>query len=465
MNDNRLVAALLAPDIGELLEQRNNQEARLALAELMDPEVADVIAELDQKHRAIAFRLLPRDRAANVFALLPLEEQEGLVNDLSGEQLGNLVDLMEPDDRALLLDEMPGQLVARLLGSMTSEARARTQAILNYPPHSIGRIATPEYLTLRADWTVQQAIEHIRKHGKDAETFDTMYVLDERGRLVDDIRLRQLLLADPVRTLHSLMDSQVPSLRALDDREEAVRAMERYDVAVLPVVGSDGALVGIVTFDDIADVAEKEVTEDIQKLGGVQAFEEPYLTLPLGKLIVKRGIWLAMLFVGEMLTASAMAHFEDEIARAVVLALFVPLIISSGGNSGSQASTLVIRAMAIGEVTLRDWAKVLRREIACGVALGAILGLMGIARIVLWQSIGWADYTSHYLLVGATVAGALIGIVLWGSVIGGMLPLLLRRLRLDPATVSAPFVATAVDVTGLVIYFTVAMAILKGTLL
>ena len=465
MNDNRLVAALLAPDIAELLEQRNNQEARFALAELMEPEVADVIAELEQKHRAIAFRLLPRERAAQVFALLPAELQEGLLNDLSGEQLGQLVERMEADDRAVLLDEMPGQVVAKLLASMSPELRSRTQSILNYPPHSVGRIATPEYLTLRPDWTVQQSVEHIRKNGKDAETFDTMYVIDERGILVDDIRLRQLLLADPARTIHSLMDSQVPSLRAFDDREEAVRAMERYDVAILPVVGSDGALVGIVTFDDVADVAEKEVTEDIQKLAGVQAFEEPYLTLPLGKLIVKRGIWLAMLFVGEMLTASAMAHYEDEIARAVVLSLFIPLIISSGGNSGSQASTLVIRAMAIGEVELRDWSKVLRREVACGLALGGVLGLMGLVRIVIWQLIGWADYTSHYFLVGATVCGTLIGIVTWGSLIGGMLPLLLKWLRLDPATVSAPFVATAVDVTGLLLYFSIALAILKGTLL
>jgi magnesium transporter len=290
-------------------------------------------------------------------------------------------------------------------------------------------------------------------------------VIDERGRLLDDIRLRQLLLGDPVLTIHSLMDSQVVSLKALDDREEAVRVMERYDLATLPVVGSDGALVGIVTFDDIADVAEKEVTEDIQKLAAVEAFEEPYLTLPLRQLVRKRGTWLAMLFVGEMLTASAMSHFQGEIEKAVVLALFVPLIISSGGNSGSQASTLVIRALAVGEIEMRDWARVLRRELVCGLALGALLAVLGMLRICLWQVFGWADYTAHYVRVGIVVAAALIGVVIWGTFIGGMLPLFLRKLRLDPATVSAPFVATAVDVSGLAIYFSVALLVLKGTLL
>ena len=465
MNDNRLVAALLAPDIRELLEQKQNQEARMALAELMDPEVADVLIEFSPQHRAIAFRLLPRDRASDVFTLLPLEMQEQLVGDLSSEQLAQIVNEMEPDDRALLLDEMPGQIAARLVAAMTPDARARTQAILGYPQKSVGRIATPDYLTLRPEWSVQQAIEHIRKNGRDAETFDTMYVIDERGRLLDEIRLRQLLLADPVRTIHSLMDAQVVSLRAIDDREEAVRAMDRYDVPVLPVVGSDGVLVGIVTFDDVADVAEKEVTEDIQKLGGVQAFDEPYLTLPLLQLVWKRGAWLSLLFIGEMLTASAMTHFEDEIGKAVVLALFVPLIISSGGNSGSQASTLIIRALAVGEVSLRDWWRVMRRELVCGLALGAILAALGLGRIVLWQWVGWADYSRHYLLIGMTVAATLVGIVVWGTFIGSMLPLLLSKLKLDPATVSAPFVATAVDVTGLVLYFTTALLLLKGTLL
>ncbi len=460
-----MIAALLAPDIGELLDQRLNQEARLALAELMDPEVADVLLELRPEQRAIAFRLLPRERAADVFTFLPQDVQEHLIGALSGEQLAQVVNDMPPDDQALLLDELPGQVVARMLAAMTPEVRQRTQAILGYPSESIGRIATPDYLTLRPEWTVQQAIEHIRRHGRDAETFDTMYVIDERGKLLDDIRLRQLLLADPVRTIHSLMDSQVVSLRAIDDREEAVRAMDRYDQPVLPVVGSDGVLVGIVTFDDVADVAEKEVTEDIQKLAGVAAFDAPYLTLPLAQLVRKRGIWLSMLFLGEMLTASAMSHYEHEIARAVVLTLFVPLIISSGGNSGSQASTLVIRALAVGEITLRDWGKVLRRELVCGLALGTCLAGFGVLRVVVWQWCGWADYSAHYLRVAITVAVTLVGIVLWGTFIGALLPLLLSRLRLDPATVSAPFVATMVDVTGLILYFSAALLVLRGTLL
>lgn len=460
-----MTAELLAPEIAELIDQKRSAEVREALAELQDPELADLLWALEAKHRMLAFRFLSRDRQAAVFSFLDPEHQETLLGDLSNEQLAQILDDMAPDDRAMLFEELPGEVTAKLLTLLKPEERRRTQFLLGYPPESVGRLMTPDYLTLRPDWTIAQALDFIRLHGKDAETLYTMYVVDDRGHLLDDIKLRSLILSDPARTIRSLMDEQVVSLAATDDRERAVHAMDRYDRPVLPVVNSEGVLVGIVTFDDVADVAAEEVTEDIQKMGGVEALDDPYMSVSLWQLFRKRGTWLAMLFLGEMFTATAMNFFEGEIQQAVILALFVPLIISSGGNSGSQASTLIIRAIALGEVTLRDWLRVFTRELLCGLALGTLLGVIGLLRIHVWHWLGWADYTDHYHLVGLTVAVSLLGVVVWGTLMGSMLPFLLRFLRLDPATISAPLVATLVDVTGLVIYFTTAMALLRGTLL
>lgn len=463
--ETHMLGRLLSPEIEAMLEAKQTHAARAALVDLLSPEIADVLVELAPRLRAVAFRLLPRERAAEVFTYIPPEAQEELLNELNTEQLAQLFDEMAPDDRAELFDEIPGEVAAKLLELMKPDERRQTQAILGYPPQSVGRIMTPDYLAVRPEWTVAQALEHIRRHGKDAETFSRLYIVDEKRRLIDDIRLRQLLLVQPTETIRSLMKEQFIALHAQDDREEAVKMMERYDVPALPVVDRDGVLVGIVTFDDVADVAQAETTEDIQKMGAVQALEEPYITAPIPELIRKRGTWLAMLFLGEMLTASAMTHYEHEIAAAVVLALFVPLIISSGGNSGSQASTLIIRAMALGEIEQRDWWRVLRRELACGLSLGLLLGLIGVARINLWQWLGWADYTSHFELVAFTVGVAVLGVVLWGSIMGSMLPFVLRAVKLDPAVISAPLVATLVDVTGLIIYFTTAAVVLRGTLL
>jgi magnesium transporter len=465
VENERMVGDLLAPDIVEMLEARQIGLVRAALSELMDPEIADVLIALPPHQRAMAFRLLPRARAADVFTFLPPEEQEQLLAELTNEQLAQVFDEMDPDDRADLFEEMPGPIVAKLLALMKPEERRQTQIILGYPPESVGRIMTPDYVALRPEWTVQQALDHIRQYGRDAETISTLYIIDAARKLIDNIRLRQLILADPQSPIQSLMTGQVVALRATDDREEAVRAMDRYDQPVLPVVDSGGVLVGIVTFDDVADVAKEEVTEDIQKLGGVEALEAPYLSTPLLELVRKRGLWLSVLFLAQLLTASAMGLFEAEIVQAVVLALFIPLIISSGGNSGSQAATLVIRAMAIHEVALRDVWKVLRRELACGAMLGCWLGLLGLLRILVWQWAGLVDYTDHYHWLGLTVMIALVGVVMWGTLVGSMLPFIIRRLNLDPATVSAPFVATLVDVTGLIIYFTTALLMLSGKLL
>lgn len=473
-------AQLLEPEIRELVREGRYAELREVLPGLPPADVADILAELPPREAAVAFRLLPRDLAAEVFAYHTPERQERLIAELGTEAAAGVVEAMSPDDRARLLDELPAEVAQRILASLSPEQRRATQVILGYPPESVGRLMTPDYVWVRPSWTVAQALEHIRRTGRDAETVNVVYVIDEQGRLIDDIRLRQLLFAGPEQTIESLMDRQFIALRADQDQEEAVRTMARYDRSVLPVVDSRGVLLGIVTADDVADVAEAEVTEDIQKLGGMQALEDPYITTPVLHLARKRITWLAVLFVGEMFTQTAMAQFESEIERAAVLATFVPLIISSGGNSGSQATTLVIRALAVGEIALRDWVRVLIRECAGGLILGTALGLLGLLRVHLWGWMGWFERVDHhtgevlvstlraqehYHLLGVSVGVSVLGVVLWGTIVGSMLPFLLKRLRLDPATSSAPFVATLVDVTGVFIYFSIAVLFLRGTIL
>ena len=323
---------------------------------------------------------------------------------------------------------------------------------------------TPDFVSVRKEWTIRHVLDHVRAHGRDSETLNVIYVVNGDNRLIDDLRIREILLAPLHAVVSDLCDNRFVSLNATDDKKEAVEVFRKYDRTVLPVIDSHGRLVGIVTLDDVLDVAEEEATREIQKFGGLEALDEPYMSTPLLEMIRKRATWLVILFVGEMLTATAMGYFETEIKRAVVLALFVPLIISSGGNSGSQAATLIIRALALGEVKLRDWWRVMRREILSGLLLGLILGTIGFLRIALWSAFS-SLYGEHWMLVGLTVSCSLLGIVLWGTLTGSMLPFILKRLGIDPATSSAPFVATLVDVTGLIIYFSVALVILHGTLL
>jgi magnesium transporter len=371
---------------------------------------------------------------------------------------------MAPDDRTMFLEELPAEVTRTLLAQLTPEERAVAVGLLGYPEASIGRLMTPEYVAVREDWTVAHVLDYIREHGQDSETLNVIYVVDDRGLLIDDIRIRELLLTSPAHLVRSLMDRRFVALKATDDQETAVGAFRKEDRSALPVTDSAGVLIGIVTVDDVLDVAEAEATEDLQRFGGSEALEEPYMQIQFARMIKKRAGWLTALFLGEMLTATAMGAFEKEIERAVVLALFVPLIISSGGNSGSQASTLVIRALALGEVRLRDWWRVMRRELGAGLALGSILGSIGFLRITIWSSFS-TIYGPHWLLVAFTVSLALVGVVLWGTLVGSLLPFVLRRLGFDPAVSSAPFVATLVDVTGLVIYFSVGIVILRGTLL
>jgi magnesium transporter len=363
-----------------------------------------------------------------------------------------------------LLEELPANVIQHMLNLLSPEERQVASNLLGYEEYSVGRLMTPDFVRIRSEWTVARALDHIRRYGKDSETMSMIYVISESGKLCDDLRIRQILLAAPEVLIQDLMDSRFVSLKATDDREVAVAVFRETDLSALPVTDTQGVLIGIVTVDDILDVAEEEATEDIQKIGGSEALDEPYMKISLPLMVRKRATWLVILFISEMLTATAMGNFEHEIAKAVVLSIFVPLVISSGGNSGSQASTLIIRAMAVGEVHLRDWWRVMRREFLSGLSLGLILGTIGVVRISLWATL-FHSYGEHWFLLAITVGLALVGIVLWGSLAGSMLPFLLRRIGLDPATSSAPFVATLVDVSGLIIYFSVAAVILKGTLL
>ena len=459
-----MVGKILLPEIRDLIADRNFGALRELFREMPPADVAEVILDLPEDEQVIIFRLLPTALAADVFEYLDAEPQQQLLKAMAHEQVVAILNEMSPDDRTALLEEMPSAAARQLIKVLTPEERRIAQALLGYPEDSVGRLMTPDFIAIHDDWTVKEVLDHIREFGRDSETLNVIYVVDERGKLIDDLRMREFLLRPLDAKVSGFRDRTFVALKVNDTQEEALNAFRKYDRVALPVVDSNNVLVGIVTSDDMLDVAEEEATEDIQKFGGMEALDEPYMRISLLRMVRKRAGWLIILFLGEMLTASAMGYYEGEIAKAVVLALFLPLIISSGGNSGSQASTLIIRAMALGEVTLRDWFRVMRKEIMAGLLLGCVLGLIGFMRVALWSQFS-TIYGPHWLLVAFTVGLALVGVVLWGSLSGSMLPFVLRRVGADPATSSAPFVATLVDVTGLIIYFSIALLIMRGAML
>jgi magnesium transporter len=452
-------------ELRELIRTQSWQQLRERLAELDASDVAELVIALPSDSEAFIFRLLPRDSAGEVFSYLPPDHQEALIESLSNEQVRAVLAEMNPDDRTRLLEEMPAEVTRRVLATLSPDDLKNARWLLGYPEETAGRYMTPRYVIIGANVTAGEALEHIRRTGHGMETIDVVYIVDERGMLVEDVRLASLVLADPNMKVLDIDDPPMVKVLANDDREEVLAAFEKYDRLALQVTDVEGHMLGIITVDDVLDVAEQEATEDIQKLGGQSALDAPYLQVGVGAMIAKRAGWLSALFLGEMLTATAMSYFEAEIAHAVVLALFVPLIISSGGNSGSQATSLIIRSLALRELRLRDWFRVFRREVVSGLALGTMLGAIGFFRIVAWEKLHLTEYGRHYMLVALTVWAALIGVVTFGTIAGSMLPFVLRRLGFDPATSSAPFVATLVDVTGLCIYFTVALLLLRGTLL
>ena len=455
-------AEILRPEIQELIDGRRFRDLRAALEVLEPGDIAETLESLEPGDAAVAFRLLPRDLAGESLANLEQDTQEDLIEAL-GKYAGRIVEAMDPDDRAALLDEMPDSIARRLIAALSPEDRRVTQEILGYPGESVGRLMTPDYIRAFAHWTVARTLEHIRIHGRDAETIHWVYVVDEERRLVDDVHIRKCLLADPATTVAELMDDRFISLDATADREEAVLTMAKYDRSALPVVDSRGVLLGIVTHDDVADVAEEEATEDIQKLAGMEALNEPYMHAPLAEVLKKRGGWLMLLFLGQMVTVAVLGIFGID-KLATVLVLFIPVIIASGGNTGTQTASLLIRALALREIEPSDWKRVFRKELLTGLCLGSVLGVMGVLGVLFWHKIGLAQ-TEEPLLVGIVVGTAIVGIVVWAVVLGAMFPLLLQKLGFDPATISSPLVATLMDISGLVIYLTVAIIVLRGTVL
>ncbi|MFC4263789.1 magnesium transporter [Ferruginibacter yonginensis] len=463
---------MLAEQENISLQQQFNEviasEDKLRIKEFLNDQNISDVAELIYDNDDVETQIISHlsiHRAASVFKILDSIVQKRIIKDLPAFKSAELLNELPADDRVDFFEELPNSTVRELIKTLEPAERKITLELLGYPENSVGRLMTPDYVYVYEYNTVKEVLETIRRWGTNSETIDVIYVINGRGELLDDIRIRDFILASPDVKVSDLMDERFISLKINDDQEIASEVFKMNNRTALPVTDEKNILLGIVTIDDVLWVAQEEYSEDIQKIGGTEALDEPYLDISIPKLIKKRAGWLVILFLSEMLTATAMQYFQKEIEAATVLALFIPLIMSSGGNSGSQASTLIIQAMALGEVTLADWWRVMRRELISGFILGVILGSIGFLRIILWQNLHIFDYGIYWKLVAATIFFSLIGIVLWGSLMGSMLPIILKKLKLDPAASSAPFVATLVDVTGIVIYFSVAYFFLKGILL
>lgn len=454
---------LLQQEFEHVLESGDDAAFRELLDDQNISDVADLIYE-EPDHESRIISAMSVHRAAGVFKILEFPTQQRIIQSLPPNKTAELLNELNPDDRTDFLEELPSGVVRELIKLLNPEERKITLSLLGYPENSVGRLMTPDYVYVYEHNTVQEVLETIRRVGKNSETIEVIYVINKNGELLDDIRIREFILADPDREVRELMDDRVIALNAYDDQEIANEVFKMNNRVALPVVSNSKKLLGIVTIDDILWVASEEFSEDMQKIGGTEALDQPYLDIPLMKLFKKRVVWLIVLFIGEMITISAMHQFEDEIAKVVILATFIPLIISSGGNSGSQAATLIIQAMALREISIADWWRIMRREIFSGLLLGLTLCILGISVVFIWNSFSDA-LGQYYVSLAFTIGISLIGVVLWGTLMGSMLPLILKKLGADPAASSTPFVATLVDVTGLIIYFSVALLILSGKLL
>ncbi len=453
--DDQFLEVIASEDKLRIKEFLNNQNIS---------DVADLIYENEDYETQIISHL-SLHRAASVFKILELTTQKRIIKDLPAFTAAELMNELPADDRTSFLSELPSNAVRELVKALNPEERKITLSLLGYPEGSVGRLMTPDYIYVYENDTVEEVLNTIRRDAKDSETIDVIYVINKKGDLLDDIRIKEFILATPETKVNEMMDGRFIALNVEDDQEVANEAFKMNNRVALPVVSKSNKLLGIVTIDDVLWVTNEEFSEDMQLIGGTQALDEPYLEMSLVKLFRKRVGWLIVLFLGEMFTATAMGYFEEEIQKAVVLALFIPLIISSGGNTGSQASTLIIQAMAVGEITIANWWRVMRREIIQGLMLGSVLGVIGFTRVMVWAKILPNVYGLHSTQIAFTVGFSLMGVVMWGTLTGSMLPLVLKRLGADPAVSSAPFVATLVDVTGLIIYFSVAYLFLQGLLL
>lgn len=443
----------LEQKVRSLIEQRQWLELRKTVEDVFAPEIADVLLALDPAERVLFFRSLPRETANDVFMYLEPEDQNELLLALSDEASRRVLASLPPDDRTHLLSELPGEAAQKLLNMLSPDDLAETRALLGYPEDSVGRLMTPDYVAVRPEWTISRALQHIRAMGKESETINVVYVVDDRWRLLDALGLRHFVLADPDQTVRDIMDESFVALSAFDDRQTAVDTMRKYDLAYLPVVDSSGVLVGIVTFDDVFDVAEEEATEDFQRVSGMAPIEIDYGRASVPLLWKKRIGWLLILLIADFLSSSVIAHFEAAIEAYVALAFFIPMLIDSGGNTGTQSATLIIRGLATGDVVIRDWLRVLLKELQVGLLLGLALGVVVYLRGYFWK--GGPE-------IGLVVGLTMVALVVWANFVGAILPMILRKLRLDPAVVSSPFITTMCDVTGLIIYFNVARLVLPG---
>ncbi len=428
-------------------------------------DIAEQLTEMDNKERNLSFIMLSSEKKSLVFPFLKPGVQIEIIKSLGNMELSDVLNNLPPDNRTKLFENFPDHLIKSSINLLNNEEKQIALNLIGYKKDSIARLMTPHYIQTRPHKTVDQVLTHIKKVGKKAETLNFVYVVDENNKLIDDLRIGQLLMAESSTKISELMDAHVLAIKTTIPIEEAVDIFDKYDRSALPIITESGVLVGIVTFDDILDRVQEQTTEDIHRFGGTEGLDVSYTQSTLLNLVKKRAGWLVVLFFGEMLTASAMGFFEGEIEKAVVLALFVPLIISSGGNSGSQAASLIIRAMALKELKLKDWFYVMKKELFSGLILGTLLGSIGFLRIMIWQITGIYNYGEFWILVALSVSVSLVFIVLWGTLSGSLIPFILRSINLDPATASAPFVATLVDVTGIIIYFSIAAFFLAGTLL
>jgi magnesium transporter len=446
------------------LQEDNMEELKELFQNYSEYDLADLISERPPEEQIKLFQVIPKELQPETFSYLPFNVQNLLIKTLPSDKAARILKHLTPDDRTAFLEELPKQTIDELVKLLPYDERVLTLTLLGYPEGSVGRLMTPDYLAVKMNWTVDEVLTYIKDYGHDSETIDVIYVVDDEGKLIDDLRIKEFLLSARDKKVSDLTDGLFIDLSVNDTDESAINLFQQYNRVALPVTDEKGELLGIVTFDDILRLSNEETTEDFQKMGGTEALDQPYMQVAFFDLLGKRAGWLVILFIGELFTATAMSFFEGEIEKAVVLALFLPLIISSGGNSGSQACTLVIRAMALGEVELKDWWRIARKELMMGLFLGVILGSIGFFRITFGTA--FTDiYGEHWFLLAVTIFFSLIGVVLMGTLTGALMPLIMRACRFDPATSSAPFIATIVDVVGLVIYFLIAILILTGTLL
>jgi magnesium transporter len=437
-------------NIKELIEQHKWADLRKIIVEMPTPDIADLLMETEKSERVLLFRFLPRNISSEVFSYLDSRQKDDLLKDLTNEETRHLLATLSPDDRTEFLEELPGQATQRMLNLLSHEDLKEARQLLGYPEESVGRLMTPDYVAVRKDWTIEQSLQHIRIKGRDSETINVIYVVDASWKLMDSLELRRFILAKPTDTVDQIMDYTFESISAFHDREEAAEMIQHYDLVALPVIDSEGVLLGIVTVDDVLDVVQEEVTEDFHKIAAVTPLKLSYRDSSVWSLYRKRIIWLAVLILVNLISAEVIAAYEEVLTASIALAFFIPLLIASGGNTGAQSATLIIRAIATGDVDLSQWLWAVGREMALGLILGVTMGL------TVWLL---GLYRGGFE-IAIVVAMSMVAIVIVSNLIGVILPFLLTRLGLDPAVISSPLITSVADVAGLIIYFSIAVRVL-----